>query len=246
MITLVKTFLKIFFRNKQAVFFVILLPAGLLLILMTLGLEGIVRYDLPISYAAFLVTGIIAMALMQTGIYTVAYSLIGYRRTHILKRLSITPLSAGRFLYAQTLARFLIACLQVLVLLLLGYVLFGFRLQNLIFLPILIFFGSCIFLNLGFLIASYAKDYEEAAPYTALIGLPLVFLGDVFFPTANLPPALTSLSQFLPLAPLSQVLRHFFLETPSPDLLEELLVLLVWLVLSTAISYYLFQKKAYH
>lgn len=238
-------FLKIFFRNPRVIFFVVFLPAGIFIILAYLGIEQIIRFNLPVSYANFLLAGIVAMSLMQTGIYTVAYTLIDYRRTHILKRLSVTPLSAGKFLLAQIISRFLIACAQVAVILLLGFVFFHTTTQGLWYLPFLVFVGSTIFLNLGFLIASVARDYEEAAPYTTLTGLSLIFLGDVFFPVENLPRALQHVANYLPLKPLANTIRHFLLGTQSPDLLRDILVMMAWFLILTIISQYVFRKRVY-
>ncbi len=242
---LVFTFLKIFFRNPPAMFFVIFLPAGIFAVLGFLGLEGIIRFEAEVTYTEFLLPGIMAMALMQTGIYTVAYTLIDYRRTQVLKRLSLTPLSPARFLWAQIISRFVIAILQTAVLIVVGIAVFGTKVQGLLILPVLIFLGSVLFLNFGFLIAAFAKDYEEAAPYTTIIGLPLVFLGDVFFSVANLPPGLASLANYLPLKPLASLLRYDLLTLDSPLLGQDILVLTVWLVILSLVASYIFAKKVY-
>lgn len=182
MAKLISIFLKIFFRNKRAVFFVVFLPAGIFLLLGFLGIEEIIRFELSVSYQDFLLPGIIAFSIMQMGIYTLAYILVDYKRLRILKRLSITPLRAGKFLVSQNLARFVIAMFQVAFLALIGTLVFGTQLgMSILWLPLVVFLGSLIFQAFGFLIASFARDYEEAAPYTTLIGLPLIFLGDVFF-----------------------------------------------------------------
>lgn len=243
---LVTAFLKIFFRNRRAMFFVIFLPAGLFAILSLLGVERIIQFDLQIPYNDFLLSGIIALALMQAGIYTAAYATVDYQRTQVLKRLSLTPLTAGKFLYAQTLARFIVAILQTAVLLLLGALFFGsaFKLQ-VIFLPLLVLAGSSIFLNLGILIASLARDYEEAAPYTAVAGLSLTFLGDVFFPVGRLPEVLQNIAQFLPLKALSEMLRYSLFALEPGDLSRNIITLLVWVVGITILAGAIFSKRAY-
>ena len=127
----------------------------------------------------------------------------------------------------------------------LGALVFDVSLQNLWAAPVLIFFGSSIFLNFGFLIASVARDYEEAAPYTSIVGLTSMFLGDVFFPVANLPPELARLADFLPLKPLSQSLRYFLLGVGTPELFQDLLVLIGWFVLMFLFSSLIFARRVY-
>lgn len=243
---LIITFLKIFFRNKRAIFFVILLPVGIYLAGAFLGLEGIVQFQKQIRYEDFLLTGVIAFALMQTGVYTASYTFIDYHKSHILKRLSVTPLSAGRLLAAQVAARFMLALLQTAVLLGIGTALFGLRPSGLILLlPLVVFVGSTLFLNVGFLIASAARDYEQAAPYTTVIGMVSMFLGDAFFPIANLPAYLARAAEFLPLAPLVALLRMTILGVIPEHYARDLVLVLVWFIGLSFLAQTVFKKKAY-
>lgn len=237
-------FLKIFFRNWRAMFFVIGLPAGIFLVAAFLGLEQIIRFEGGVSYIDFLLTGVIALALMQTGIYTVAYSLVDWRRTKVLKRLFVTPLTTGRFLWTQSLARFVIALVQTAVLVIIAVAIFETKFNlNIIFLPIIIFLGSTLFLAVGFLIASLARDYEEAAPYTSMAGITLTFLGDVFFPVDNLPYILSQIASWLPMKPLAALMRYSMLGIKPENLSHEILVLLLWLGALSLITPALFRKR---
>lgn len=228
-------------------FFVLLLPAAVFLIASYLGLEQIIHFQTPqISYQEFLLAGIIAYALMSTGIYTVAYSLVDWQRLGILKRLFVTPLTATQFLLAQVLARFIIALIQTALLVGLGLALFDIEIQlNLILLPLLVFIGSTVFLDLGFLIAAAARDYEEAAPYTAVAGIVLTFLGDVFFPVSNLPTWLEGTASHLPLKPLASLLRFSLLGVDSINIEQEFVVLMGWFVILSFAASQVFAKKTH-
>lgn len=246
MTQLVLTFLKMFFRNKRAIFFVLGLPAGILLVLAFMHLEQVIQFDPSLVYTDFLLPGIMAYAIMQMGIYTVAYSMIDFRRQMVLKRLSVTPLSSLHFLLAHSLARFIMAIIQIAVLLGIGLLVFGSRPSGqILFLPFVILAGSMVFLNFGYMIASLATDYEAAAPYTAIVGLGLGFLGDVFFPLANLPAPLQKIAVFLPMAPLAETMRYTLFGIGGENLAFNIAVLLVWLVLGTVAANTLFLRKAY-
>lgn len=239
-------FLKIFFRNRQAMFFVFFLPVGLFLAASFLGLQGIVKFQKPISYHNFLLTGIIAFALAQTGIYTVAYNMIDYHKSQILKRLAVTPLTAGKFLAAQTLARFIIALVQIGILILVGAGVFHTAVRpGIVFLPLVIFIGNALFLNIGFLIAAFARDYEHAAPFTTMIGMVAMFLGDVFFPLENLPYHLARAGEFLPVAPLVSLTRSAMLGLSNERILQDMVVLILWLLVLSILAKIGFAKKAY-
>ena len=240
------SFLKIFFRNKRALFFVIFLPAIIMVIVPFFGLGGLLRFSEGHSYVDFLLPGLVAFALMQMGIYTATYSLIDYRKTQILKRISVTPFTASQFMVAQIAARFVLGLIQACVLLLVGIVIFRVQIAwQILYLPFLIFFGNFIFLNFGFLIASTARDYEEAAPYTTIVGLGLTFLGNVFFPASLLPPVLAKLSIFFPLAPFSSLLRFSILGQKTSNAPEDFVILLLWLIVTSFLARVVFEKKAY-
>jgi len=243
---LVTTFLKTFFRNSRAIFFVILLPAAIFLLLATFGVERVLDFQLDLKYTDFLLPGIIAYAIMQAGVYTVGYTMIDYKRLNILRRLSVTPLTAGRFLWAQTGARFVIALIQTAVLLVLGLIMFSTVLSGqVIFLPLIILIGTIIFVNFGYIIACFARDYEEAAPYTSIAGLALGFLGDVFFPINNLPTFLQQAAGFLPLKPLTAAMRYSLYGVGGEIFPANIIVLLFWLAVSVFVANILFAKKAY-
>lgn len=244
---LVLTFLKIFFRNPRAIFFVIFLPVGIFCVLALLNLETIVRFSAGMIYKDFLLSGMIAVALMQSGIYTIAYSLIDYQRTKVLKRLSLTPLSPERFLVGQVISRFIIAAFQVLLLVLLGFFVFRttLKVQGLILLPLVVFLGSTIFLNLGVIIAAIARNYEEAAPYTTFLGLCLTFFGDVFFPSGQLPTPLPQVASFLPLKPLSDTLRATLIEGNYSNLRWQFVAILVWFATLQIVAGILFRERLY-
>lgn len=244
MATLVIAFVKIFYRNPRGLFFTILMPAGIFLVTGFFGSQGVIDFRSDIPYGDFLLPGMIAYALMQAGVYSTAYSLIDYKRSRVLQRISVTPLRAEQFLFAQSLARFIIAILQSVVLIVLAILLFDTKLPwSTAYLPLLIFLGGTMFLNFGFLIAAIARDYEEAAPYTVLLALPLSLLGDVFFPIRNLPEAATAIANFLPLKPLVSLMRQSFGSGHAGAL--DLVVILVWFLAGTVVAQWAFRRKAY-
>ncbi len=239
-------FLKIFFRNPRAMFFVIFLPAVILVGAMILGPERIFQFKSTLRYADFFLAGIMAYAIMQSCVYSVAYNLVDFRRNQILKRLSVTPLLGRQFIAAQSIARFIIGVLQAAVLLIIGFLVFQTKLATSMFwLPLIILTGTAVFLGVAFLIASLAKDYEEAAPYTSAIGLILLFLGDVFFPVGNLPQNLQAVAQVLPMEPFSALIRYALFGTVEANFTNNIWTLAIWLILLLVAAILIFEKKIY-
>ena len=64
---------------------------------------------------------------------------------------------------------------------------------------------------IGLLISNFAKTYDSAAPITSAIGLPLTFLGSIFYPLTVLPHALQTIAKILPITYLADGLRQSYL-----------------------------------
>jgi ABC-2 type transport system permease protein len=167
--------------------------------------------DLPgqnTTYTDFLVPGIIALSIMQTGIFSVAFAFVQQKQTGVLRRLMATPMKVSEFLAAQVSTRLIMAAVQVVILVAVAVVAFHFRLAgNVIELLMACILGSAIFIAVGFAISGYASD-EQAVPAIAnIIVLPMMFLSGIFFPRDSMPGWLHRISDFLPLTYVTDAIR---------------------------------------
>ena len=70
-----------------------------------------------LGYIDFLVPGMVALTIMQLGMFSVAFGFVQLKRTGALRRLFATPTSPAYFLGAQVTSRLIIGEAQVLILL---------------------------------------------------------------------------------------------------------------------------------
>ncbi|MDP6823639.1 MAG: ABC transporter permease [Dehalococcoidia bacterium] len=164
------------------------------------------------SYTAFLVPGIVAMSIMQLGIFGVVFALLQFRQQGVLRRLKAAPVNPAQFLFAQVSTRLSVSVLQTLVILLAGIILFDLavgdgNLATWALVLVLAVFGGVLFVTMGLAISGFARTEEVAAPVTNLISMPMMFLSGVFFPLDALPGVLTAVTQFLPLTYLADAMR---------------------------------------
>jgi ABC-2 type transport system permease protein len=194
-----------------------------------------------LGYIDFLVPGMLALTVMQLGLFSVAFGFVNLKRTGALRRLFATPTSPAYFLGAQVTSRLLIGLLQVLVLLGVG-LWFGLQLVGSV--PLLLavsVLGSIIFLAMGFAIAGWAKNEDQAAPVANLLSLPMTFLSGVFFPRDAMPDLLQRITEFLPLTYLSEALRRIANDGAGiADIGGDLLGLAVWAVIAFVVAVRLF------
>jgi ABC-2 type transport system permease protein len=194
-----------------------------------------------LGYIDFLVPGIVGMTVMQLGLFGVAFGFVHLKRTGALRRLFATPTSPAYFLAAQVSSRLIIAFVQVVILFGIG-IWFGLQMfGDYLSLAAIVLLGSVIFLAVGFSIAGWAKNEDQAAPVANLISLPMMFLSGVFFPRDAMPPFLANITQFLPLTYINAALRGVVNDGASlTSLGPQLLGMGVWAVITFLIAIRLF------
>jgi ABC-2 type transport system permease protein len=195
-----------------------------------------------LGYIDFLVPGILGLTIMQLGLFSVAFAFVQLKTTGTLRRLFATPTSPGYFLSAQVSSRLLIAIVQVLILLAVG-VWFGAQVVGSIVVVLaLAILGSIVFLAMGFGVAGWAKNENQAAPVANLISLPMMFLSGSFFPREAMPDFLQTVTRFLPLTYLNDALRAVINDGAGLDVIgTDVIGLAVWGVISFAIATRLFK-----
>jgi len=191
-----------------------------------------------LEYVDFLVPGIISMAIMQMGIFSVVFSLIQYRQQGVLRRLYATPIRPHNFLIGQVFTRLVVSIVQVVVLLGVGVLIFDVSVAgNFGYLFILAVLGGALFLAIGFVISGFAKNEEVGAPLANIIALPMMFLSGVFFPTDTLPGVLEDIVQYLPLTFLADGMREVTIQGASiTEIPWEVLGLVVWLAVAFIVA----------
>jgi ABC-2 type transport system permease protein len=196
-----------------------------------------------LTYVDFLVPGIIALSIMQTGIFSVGFALVAMKRTGILRRLMATPMRVSDFMVAQVGTRMIMSAAQVVILLTVAILFFKYHMiGNALLLLGVAIFGSGIFIAIGFAIAGYAKN-EDAVPALAnIVVLPMMFLSGVFFSRNGEPDWLHKLSDYLPLTYLTDAIRSVSTDGASLWAIRgDLLGIAVWVLIAVLLATRLFR-----
>ena len=190
-----------------------------------------------IGVAAFFVPSILAMALMQLGLFG-AIPLVQQREKLILKRLSATPLQRWTLIASNVLTRLLIGVVQTVLIVGVGARLFDVTiLGNPLEVAFLVVLGALMFISLGYVVASFVPTEESANMVTSILQFPLMFLSGIFFPLEQMPGWLRTIAAALPLTYLGDALRQVMVGgTPFVPVIVGVAVLGVWLVVCFAVS----------
>lgn len=191
----------------------------------------------------FLLPGIMAMTLMQTGLMGVTYVVANYRERLVLKRVLATPFPPFAFL-AGLVARFTVVNLiQVAIIFLVATYAFGARTAGSLWhLAILCLIGSVTFLAIGFAVSTVSRTAEAANTLGSLINFPMLFLSGTFWPKEFLPEGMRSVVSALPLAPLVDAMRGVgAMGDPLSQYLGGIAYLLAWAVAGFALAAWRFR-----
>ena len=191
-----------------------------------------------LDYVDFLVPGVIAMSIMQMGLFSVTFAIIRYRQQGVLRRLRAAPIRPSHFLAGQVITRLMVSVLQTVVLLGTGVLLLGIEVRgSLAVLILLAIIGGGLFISIGYAVSGFVKSEESAAPIANLIALPMMFLSGVFFSRDNLPAFLETITEYFPLTYLADGMRQVIVEGAGlAQLSGEVLGLCIWLAVSFFIA----------
>lgn len=195
------------------------------------------------GFFSFLFPGIVAMSIMQLGIFSVAFAFVAYKNNGVLRRLQATPAHPVHFILGQAVARLLIGELQVVLLIALAILVFHLHVAgNFRDFFLMATLGVLVFLSFGFAVAGWARDEKQAAPLANLISFPMMFLSGLFFPRENFPAWLHGLTDVLPLTYLADGLRRIAGEGASLWAVRgDLIGLGLWGILGFVMAVWLFR-----
>jgi len=181
----------------------------------------------------FILPGQLGFSLLSSGVFGVAFMFFNLRSTLVLKRFFATPISRTHIILGEGLARVIFQMITAIVIILMGYFLFGFTLVNGVFtlfnMLLLSFLGLVVFMGFGFIVSGLAKSDSTIPPLANIITLPQFLISGTFFSIDNFPKWLQPISRILPLTHLNTAMRAVAFEGESLwGVRTEIGVILLW------------------
>jgi ABC-2 type transport system permease protein len=184
----------------------------------------------------FILPGQLGFSLLMAGVFGSAFLLFNLRQGLVLKRFFVTPISRTYLIIGEMMSRLFFQVIGFIIMVSLGYFMFGFTLVNGIFtfaeMLFLSLFGLVIFAGIGFIISGVLQNESSIAPVANTITLPQILLCGLFFPVENYPGWLQSFCKILPLTIFVDGLRKIAFEgTHVWQMPFEIAGLLCWTVI---------------
>ncbi len=243
-----------FFREKEAVVFVLLFPVILLVVFGSV-FGGNSEVAPGVSFIQYFVAGMIAAGLLSASFQNLAIQIPIERDTGYLKRLSGTPMPKAAYFIGKIVLVGFIAVIQTVMLLAIGVLLYGVSLPSgaepwLNFAWIaLLGVTSCTLLGIAF--SSVPKNGKSAPAIVSPIAILLQFISGVFFVFSELPTWMQTIAAVFPLKWMTQGMRSVFLPDAAQaaeaagswELGRIALVLAVWCVVGLALCLLTFRWR---
>jgi ABC-2 type transport system permease protein len=186
----------VFWRSREAAFFIFLFPLLLFLLLGSVYSGRI--YGVPAAEA--LLAGLIGYGCANTAFAGLAIQLVLRRESGILKRLRSTPLPPATYVGSLLVSTLIVFALQTIALFLMGRALYGTPFPpDVASLGAAIVIGAAVFAALGTATASVIRSAEGSSAVVNFILLPMAFLSGAFGPTVHYPAFLRAIGDVLPL-----------------------------------------------
>ncbi len=233
--------LRAFWRNPAAAFFTCIFPLMFLVIFnMVFGDQQIEVPGGKVSTSTFYVPGITALSVISACYTNIAMSVSFARERGVLKRIRGTPLPAGAFIIGRVLQSVVVAILLVILIMAAGTVFYSvdFPIDRLPAFVIALLLGAAAFCALGLAMTALIPNADAAPAVVNASILPLLFISNVFIPTANAPKWLNDFASLFPVVHFAEALHAVFNPYVTGNGIEakHLIVLVVWLVIGVVAS----------
>jgi ABC-2 type transport system permease protein len=202
-LALLKVELLVAARRGETLLLTLGIPLGILVFFSTVDVLPMpAGIEDPVD---FLAPGVLALAVLSTGMVQTAIGVAFERQYLVLKRLGVTPLGRPRLLAAKLAAVLVVEAIQVAVLVVAAVLLGWEPTFAALAVAAAVALGTAAFGGLGMAMAGRLRGEVTIAAANGLY-LVLLLLGGMAFPLSELPGAVRSFAELLPAAALSEAI----------------------------------------
>ncbi|MEA2170500.1 MAG: type transport system permease protein [Solirubrobacteraceae bacterium] len=223
-------------RNTRARVMAFAFPILLLVILAGLASGTTTVNGDTIALKRFYVPGIIAMALMGSAFATVVATVVGRRENGVFKRRRATPVPAWVIVGGQALATVALCAATTTALLVVAAVAYDITIgpTALLGVALAVLAGAIVFSALAYAVSTLVPNVDAAQPTVQLTMFPIYFISGIWFTTDDMPKALQTIGELLPVQPVADLLHRAFLD---PGVIaRDVAVLAVWTAVALIVA----------
>ena len=195
-----------------------------------------------VEYIHFIVPGLVMMAVINSSYQNSSSSIMQAKFLRFIEDLLITPLSGLEISLSYIIGGMIRGILNGILVLMLGYFLTGFQMDNWLLTFVYLFTVSWAFAGAGVIVGIFAKTWDSIMVITNFFFMPLIFLGGVFWSIEMLPDFWRNISLINPLYWMINGLRYATLGISDTSHELSLGISVLFAVFFSSLASFLFTK----
>lgn len=194
-----------------------------------------------ISYGAFIVPGLIMLAMLTESISNAAFGIYMPRYSGTIYEVLSAPISPLEIVVGYVGAAATKSVILGMVILITARLFVSFEINHPLWMLALMVLTAVTFSLFGFIVGLWADGWEKLQVVPALIVTPLAFLGGSFYSISMLPPLWQSITLFNPVVYLINAFRWSFYDIADVDVAWSLGMIAGFLLLCLVIVTWMFR-----
>ena len=164
-----------------------IISSGLYIIVFGAALGPKIKVEGASSYTHYIIPGLVMLHVINAAYQNSSSSIMQAKFLRFIEDILITPLSGLEISFSYMIGGTVRGMLNGILVLLLGYFLTGFTVENWTLTLTYLFIVSWAFAGAGVIVGIFAKSWDSIMVITNLIIMPLTMLGGVFYSIEMLP-----------------------------------------------------------
>lgn len=192
----------------------------------------------------FLAPGFMALTVITGSLQGVATAISREKEQGTMDGLLVSPIPHLSIILGKVTAQTVRGLIQGFLILILSIILFGVRIYGSpITMLIVMVLGTASFVGVGIILTAVAPDQETAQMMTVLLQFPMMFVSGILFPIDQMPTWLQLIGKAMPLYYAADALRKvIILNATLPTIMPDIIILVIYTILTMAIAIPLFEK----
>ena len=207
---------------------------------------GFVGSQIPavngVSYMAFIVPGLVMMAVINSSFQNVVSSFFGTKFQRSIEELMVSPVPNSIIIAGYVIGGALRGILVGAIVFLISLLFVQPQIFNLGWILLFVILTSVVFSLGGLVNAIFAKKFDDIAIFPTFVLTPLTYLGGVFYSIHRLPPFWQNISKLNPILYMVDGFRYGFFGVADVNIGISVGILLITTTLLAGLNYYLLEK----
>jgi ABC-2 type transport system permease protein len=194
-----------------------------------------------VSYGAFIVPGLIMLALLTESVSNASFGIYFPRFTGTIYEVLSAPVSPLEIVLGYVGAAATKSVIIGTIILITASLFVSIEIKHPVWMGSFLVLTAIMFSLFGFLIGIWADGFEKLQMIPMLVIAPLTFLGGTFYSISMLPPVWQTLSLFNPIVYLVNAFRWSFYGASDVPIVISVAVMLGFLAICLAIATWIFR-----